>query len=223
MDILFASLHTSLHFPPRIWWRLLPQRLQAMVIHYSRKYSALWQTSKRIVHIFLAAETKVQCLTFCFHPHFNVFTLSYTSVVSSSPSGQVCKLFIRHSWFVGFMCSRLTSVDIVWVCWFFTFQPHLDIHHCPPTEGFACHASQGCILAHSIEHNFTHVNLLVTTLNNQAFLSEFREIYHVIIIYIIVTSCYMPLLTCWFILHQWLTFSFFAIIIVSSPCPHCVL
>lgn len=105
LDILLNALHNTLHFFPRIRWRFLSQRLQALIHHFARHCSAPICTSKRILLISLSAKYTLPCTIFSHHPRFNVSRLSFIPVLSANRSIQVCNFLLgTHDW----LTSRIT-------------------------------------------------------------------------------------------------------------------
>lgn len=106
LDGMHKVLCTALHFPAHIWLRFLLGRLQAVIHLYTLHRSALIHTSEWILCISLVAEATVQTMNFNSLPGFDGTRLLSTSVLSLSRLIEVCKDFIRHSWFTDFIWSR---------------------------------------------------------------------------------------------------------------------
>lgn len=109
-------LRTTLHIPPRTWWRFLTPRPQAMFQHNLQNFPSLLHKSKGILLITLVAESAVKCMTCSRPPHPDVARLLSSFLLYSGCFDKVCKFAIRNLRFTDFPCRRLPSTEIVQTC-----------------------------------------------------------------------------------------------------------
>lgn len=144
-----------------MWSRFLSQRLEAVVYHYTRQYSALLHASRRVLCISWIVEATLRCMICSLHP---TLLLRVYCAPLSCPSVILARLANRSSATHNSLTSSISDYllrTLYKLVKFWTLRPHFDVYRRPPTNFCPHNTHCLCIWTQSNALNSTHVDLLV--------------------------------------------------------------